>query len=152
MRQDRSIDGYDRKILDELARDGRKSGQEVADAIGLSLTPTLRRVRRLEAEGYILKYVAVLDEAKLIGGMTAFISVTLERQVEDVLREFEIRVARMPEVLEGYLTSGSADYLLRAAVRSLDHYQTVIGELTKVPGVARIQSSFSLRMFLKKTN
>lgn len=150
MSQDHPIDGYDRKILDVLARDGRLSGREVAEAIGLSLTPTLRRIRRLEAEGYILKYAAVLDEAKLIGGMTAFISVTLERQVEDVLTEFEAKVARMPEVLDGYLMSGNADYLLRAAVRSLDHYQSLLGDLTKVRGVSRIQSSFALKTFVKR--
>jgi Lrp/AsnC family transcriptional regulator, leucine-responsive regulatory protein len=145
------MDGYDRKILDVLSRDGRQSWREVAEAIGLSLTPTLRRVRRLEDEGYIVKYAAVLDEAKLIGGMIAFISVTLERQVDDVLTDFEAKVRSIPEILDGYLTSGNADYLLRVAVRSLDHYQSLIGELTKIKGVARIQSSFALKMFVRRS-
>lgn len=150
MTAERKIDGYDRKILNELARDGRKSWRDLSDAIGLSLTPTLRRVRRLEVEGFIVRYAAVLNEAKLIGGMTAFIFVTLERQIVDVLADFESKVAEMPEVLDGYLTSGSNDYLLRAAVSSLDHYQRLIGELTKLRGVARIQSSFALKNFVKK--
>jgi Lrp/AsnC family transcriptional regulator, leucine-responsive regulatory protein len=150
MIQNLSIDSYDRKILRRLAENGRITWRDLADEIGLSLTPTLRRVRMLEEAGYISGYFARLDEARLIGSMIVFISVTLERQIREVLERFEEHVATLPEVMSGFLMTGGADYLLRAVVRDLDHYRELLDDLTQVEGVAHIQSSFALKAFVNR--
>jgi len=144
------LDGYDRKIIAALIRDGRLSWRDLAEEIGLSLTPTLRRVRRLEAEGLIQGYAARVDERRLLGAITVFVSVTLERQVEEALVVFEETVGGLPEVMGGFLMTGGADYLLHVIVRDLDHYQVLLGELTRTPGVAHIQSSFALKTFVRR--
>jgi Lrp/AsnC family transcriptional regulator, leucine-responsive regulatory protein len=144
----KTLDRFDRKILEALTRDGRMSWRDLSDEIGLSLTPTLRRVRRLEDCGIISGYTARLDQRKLLGGMTAFISVTLERQVEDVLSGFEKKTSRLPEIMGAFLMTGGADYLLHAIVRDLEHYQALLTELTRTPGVAHIQSSFALKTYV----
>ena len=150
MNQKIDLDTYDRKILRRLAEDGRMSWRDLADKIGLSLTPTLRRVRLLEEAGYIAGYHARLDEGRLVGSMIVFVSVTLERQVRSTLKLFEEHVAGLPEVMSGFLMTGGADYLLRAVVRDLDHYRELLDELTKVDGVAHIQSSFALKGFVNR--
>lgn len=144
------LDSYDRKILRKLAEDGRITWRDLADSIGLSLTPTLRRVRILEEVGFITGYHARLDEARLAGSMIVFISVTLERQIREILDRFEEHVAKLPEVMSGFLMTGGSDYLLRAAVRDLEHYRELLDSLTKVEGVAHIQSSFALKAFVNK--
>ena len=107
------LDSYDRKILRHLTTDGRMTWKDLASAIGLSLTPTIRRVRNLEDGGYITGYAARLDEGLLIGRMSVFVSVTLERQIREALEIFEERVATLSEVMSGFLMSGGADYLLQ---------------------------------------
>ncbi len=144
------LDTYDRKIVAALIRDGRQSWRELAEEIGLTLTPTLRRVRRLEDSGIIQGYAARVDEKRLLGGMTVFVSVTLERQVEEVLSGFEDKVSTLPEVMGGFLMTGGADYLLHVIVRDLDHYQELLTELTKTRGIAHIQSSFALKTFVRR--
>lgn len=150
MNQDLELDSYDRRILRELADNGRITWRDLAETIGLSLTPTLRRVRLLEEAGYITGYHARLDEGRLAGSMIVFISVTLERQIRDILRRFEDHVATLPEVMSGFMMTGGADYLLRAVVRDLDHYRELLDDLTKVEGVAHIQSSFALKAFVNR--
>lgn len=150
MIQTGELDSYDRKILRKLAEDGRITWRDLADSIGLSLTPTLRRVRMLEEAGFITGYHARLDEARLAGSMIVFISVTLERQVREMLDRFEEHVARLPEVMSGFLMTGGSDYLLRAVVRDLEHYRELLDNLTKVEGVEHIQSSFALKAFVNK--
>jgi Lrp/AsnC family leucine-responsive transcriptional regulator len=145
-------DSFDRKILAALTRDGRLSWRDLSSEIGLSLTPTVRRVRRLESEGYIQGYTAKIDEARLMGKMTVFVSVTLERQVDDALSVFETKVAAFPEVMGGFLMTGGADYLLHVVVRDLDHYQELLSVLTRTPGVAHIQSSFALKAFIRRNS
>ena len=146
-----NLDRLDRRILRALARDGRMSWSDLAVEIGLSLTPTLRRVRKLEQDGVIRGYSASLDERRLIGSMAVFISVTLERQVDEILGAFEAAVAKVPEVMGGYLMSGGTDYLLHAFVRDLDHYRVLLGQLTRLEGIAHIQSSFVLKTFVSRT-
>jgi len=146
------LDRQDRRILNALARDGRISWRDLADEIGLSLTPTLRRVRKLEDAGIIRGYTAQLDEEALLGGMTVFVSVTLERQVEDALIGFEAKAGSLPEIMDGFLMTGGSDYLLHAIVRDLSHYQTLLAELTRIPGVAHIQSSFALKTFVRRSS
>lgn len=150
MPQKAELDRYDRKIVAALIRDGRLSWRDLAEEIGLSLTPTLRRVRQLEQAGVITGYAARVDERRLMGAMTVFVSVTLERQVEEVLSGFEEKVEALPEVMGGFLMTGGADYLLHVIVRDLDHYQELLTELTKTRGVAHIQSSFALKTFVRR--
>lgn len=144
------LDAYDRKILQQLTVDGRTTWSDLAERIGLSLTPTIRRVRQLEEAGYITGYSAQLDERMLAGSMSVFVSVTLEKQVREALDLFEARVAHLPEVMSGFLMSGGSDYLLRCVVRDLDHYREFLDTLTKIPGVAHIQSSFALKAFINR--
>jgi len=145
-----ALDAYDLKILRTLSADGRITWSDLAEAIGLSLTPTIRRVRQLEEAGYISGYFAQLDEKRLAGGMIAFVSVTLEKQVRETLDAFEAGVIDLPEVMSGFLMSGGADYLLRSVVRDLDHYRDFLDRLTRLPGVAHIQSSFALNAFVNR--
>lgn len=144
------LDKQDLKILNALTRDGRITWSELAEEIGLSLTPTLRRVRRLEQDGIIRGYTADLDQAKLIGAMGLFITITMERQVEEILAKFETAVAELPEVISGYLISGGQDYMLHAFVRDLDHYRELLAVLTRIDGIAHIQSSFILKTFARQ--
>ncbi|MGK2909114.1 MAG: Lrp/AsnC family transcriptional regulator [Sphingobium sp.] len=146
-----NLDRQDLRILRALARDGRMSWSDLATDIGLSLTPTLRRVRKLEQDGIIQGYTAKLDETRLLGSMAVFVSVTLERQVDEILTAFEASVLKMPEVMGGYLMSGGADYLLHAFVRDLDHYRGLLGQLTRLEGIAHIQSSFVLKTFSSRS-
>lgn len=150
MRKGFEIDDQDLRILDQLSRDGRISWRDLAQEVGLSLTPTLRRVRRLEDEGYIRGYHAILDESLLGGSVTVFISVTLERQNRDTLRAFEAHAATLPGVISGYMTTGQADYLLKAVAKDLPHYLELLDELAKADGVAHIHSSIALNKFVEK--
>ncbi len=152
MTPDRELDIFDLRILQVLSSEGRISWRDLAEKIGLSFSPTLRRVHRLEAEGTIRGYMVDIDERRILGSMTVFISVTLERQVKEILDHFEERVAQMPEVVGGFLINGSSDYMLHAAVRDLPHYQATLDYLTTLPGVARIQSNFAVKTFVRRTN
>jgi Lrp/AsnC family transcriptional regulator, leucine-responsive regulatory protein len=140
------IDRVDTKILHALAQDGRMSWRDLADRIGLSLTPTLRRVRRLEEAGIISGYSARFDEQRLGFGITMYVMVTLERQTEETLKVFERRVADVPEVMSCYLMTGEADYILRVVVSDLQSYQRfMLDVLTRIPGVSRIQSALAIK-------
>lgn len=131
--------------------DGRLSWRELAEEVGLSATPTLRRVRRLEEEGYILGYSARLDERRLGGGVSVYVSVTLASQAEETLAAFERSIAELPEVMSCFLMTGGADYMLRVAVASLDAYQEfLMSGLTRIPGISHIQSSFALRAVIQR--
>lgn len=145
------LDRADRQILKTLANDGRISWRDLAERIGLSLTPTLRRVRQLEEDGVIKGYGAQIDQTRLIGSMGVFISITLERQVDEVLSAFETAVLALPEIMGGYLMSGGSDYMLHAFVRDLEHYRLLLGRLTRLDGIAHIQSSFVLKTFAQRT-
>lgn len=146
------IDKTDLKILKELAGDGRMAWSALGERIGLSLTPTLRRVRRLEEDGYIQGYTAKLDEGRLAGRMSVFVSVTLTTQSEETIARFEEQIAVAPEVMSCFLMSGDADYNLRVVVPDLDAYHHFLTRtLTRIPGVAHIKSSFALKAVLMRT-
>jgi Lrp/AsnC family transcriptional regulator, leucine-responsive regulatory protein len=152
MTQIADLDRLDIQILRELAADGRLSWRDLAERIGLSLTPTTRRVRRLEEEGYIRGYVAQLDEARLAGAVTVFVSVTLEKQSEKAIARFETEIALAPEVMSCFLMTGDSDYNLRVVVADLEAYhQFLTRSLTGIPGVAHIKSSFALKTVLMRT-
>jgi Lrp/AsnC family leucine-responsive transcriptional regulator len=145
------IDKFDVKILNILANDGRIGWRELAEKIGLSLTPTLRRVRLLEEKGYIQGYFARLDETRLGGELVVFVSVAMDKQALEALNYFEERIAQVPEVMSCFLMTGDADYLLRVVVKDLHTYQSFLtNTLTRIPGVAHIKSSFALKTVLTR--
>ena len=147
-----ALDRIDSKILQVLSREGRISWRDLAERIGLSLTPTLRRIRRLEESGLIAGYAARFDEDRLGLGITMFISVTLDRQTEETLKVFERRIADVPEVMSCHLMTGEADYLLRVVVADLATYQRfMLDVLTRIPGVAHIQSSLAIKPVFQRS-
>lgn len=149
---DRRIDGIDRRILAELQRDGRVTMQDLAERVGLSASPTLRRIRMLEEAGILKGYVALVDQAKVGLPMSVFASVKLERQREEELDRFAEAVARWPEVVECYLMTGRHDYLVRVVVPDLSAYERFLKDkLTRLEGVGSIESSFALGQ-VKYTN
>ena len=140
------LDVFDRKILRELQKDARLTHQELSERIGLSPSPCARRIRKLEAEGYITGYSVRVDEAKLGFGFNVFVSVRLDRQIDDRLVAFEQEMRRCPEIVDCWLMTGSFDYLLRVAVGDLLEFERFLtGRLTKLPGVASLESSIPIR-------
>lgn len=142
----RELDATDRRLIVELQRDGRVSHQQLSELVGLSPTPCARRMRNLEAAGYITGYAAQIDEARMGFGFTAFVSVKLDHQVDDRLVSFERAMGTFPEVVDCWLMTGTRDYLLRVAVADLiDFERFLTGKLTKTPGVASLESSIPIR-------
>lgn len=140
------IDKTDRAILEELQANSRLSNQELSERVGLSASPCSRRVRMLEEAGIITGYTATIDEKRVGLPVSVFMSVKLERQIDEALTTFEAAIQECPEVVDCWLMTGNRDYLLRIVVAGLDEYETFLtGTLTKIPGVASIESSLSLR-------
>ena len=140
------------RILDRLQRDARISNADLAREVGLSPSPCLRRVRELEQSGVIKDYVTLLEPAEVGLPISVFVQVTLERQVERALETFEHAMLDRAEVMECYLMTGDADYLLRVAVADVEAYETFLKEhLTRVPGVSGIKSSFALNQVKYRT-
>ena len=147
-----SLDTMDRRLLAVLQKRGRISNAELADAVNLSASACHRRVQRLEAEGYIRGYVALLDPRKMGVPTTVFVEITLATQAEEVLEAFETAVARIPDVLECHLTAGTADYILKLVTEDTEDFARIHRQyLTRLPGVAKMQSSFALRTVLQTT-
>jgi Lrp/AsnC family transcriptional regulator, leucine-responsive regulatory protein len=147
-----SPDAIDQKILEALQTDGRITNQELADQVGLSPSPCLRRVRQLEADGVISRYVALVDPEALGLSVTAFVRVRLDQQDDRHLEAFETAVSHFPQVMECYLMTGEADYQLRVLVKSLTQFEEFLRHsLTRVPGVANVTTSFALRPVIYKT-
>lgn len=139
------LDAIDRKILHHLQQDGRMSLADLADQVGLSPSPCLRRIRILEKAGVIARYAAVLNQQAVGLPVSVFISVKLEKQKQDALDRFAKTIARWPEVMECYLMTGPRDYWLRVVVPDLAAYESFLKEkLTRLDGVASIESSFAL--------
>ncbi|MCX7041084.1 MAG: Lrp/AsnC family transcriptional regulator [Gammaproteobacteria bacterium] len=141
------LDKFDRQIIEILQRDGRVNNQELADRIGLSPSPCLRRVRALEEAGVVTGYRAVLDAKKLGLTLMALVHISMDVHTPERFEAFETAVRLLPEVLECLLITGQdADYQLKVAVRDMDHYQALLlGHLTRIPGVSGVHSSFVLR-------
>jgi DNA-binding Lrp family transcriptional regulator len=146
------IDRIDRRILEAIQEDARISNAELAARVGLSPSPCWRRVRALEQCGVIQRYVTLASPEALGLPVNVFVSITLERQVEDNLERFEQAVLSRPEVMEAYLMTGDFDYLLRVVVPDIQAYQRfVLEHLTRIEGVASIKSSFALKQVQYKT-
>ena len=140
------LDATDRRILAALQRDGRMTNADLADKVNLSASACHRRVQRLEEEGVIRGYVALLDPRKVELPTTVFVEITLSGQADELLEAFERAVRTIPNVLECNLMAGSADYLLKVVARDTDDFARIHRQkLAKLPGVAQMQSSFSLR-------
>lgn len=147
-----SPDTIDRRILEALQANGRMTNQELSEQVGLSPSPCLRRVRQLEADGVISRYVALVDPESVGLSVTAFVRVRLDQQDDRHLAMFESAVSQFPEVMECYLMTGEADYQLRVLVKSLGAFEDFLRHhLTKVPGVANVTTSFALRPVIYKT-
>jgi Lrp/AsnC family transcriptional regulator, leucine-responsive regulatory protein len=147
-----SIDETDRRILKVLQRKGRISNAELSEAANLSPSACHRRVQRLEKEGYIRDYVALLNARKMGVPTTVFVEITLQTQADEVLDAFEKAVGRIPDVLECHLMAGSADYLLKVVAENTDDFARIHRQhLARLPGVAQMQSSFALRTVFKTT-
>jgi Lrp/AsnC family leucine-responsive transcriptional regulator len=144
------VDRQDRRILRELQRDARLSNSALAARVGLSESACLRRVRLLEQGGVIERYMAVLSAGKVGVTVSFIIRITLKGQTDQNLSAFEQAVASVPEVTECDLTTGESDYVLRVVARSAEDFERLHSKvLTKLPGVARVDSSFVLRSVVK---
>lgn len=141
----RMLDAIDRNILGTLQQDGRLTATELANRVGLTASPCLRRLRLLEEAGVIRGYTALVDQVKVGLPISVFVSIKLERQSEDAMSRFEAAVRRCPEVLECYLMTGPRDYLLRVVASDLADFERFVkGTLTRIDGIANIESSFAL--------
>lgn len=148
-----SLDEIDRRILVELQRDGRLTNHDLAGRIGVSASPCWRRVRALEEAGVIKGYAALVDPAALGLNVSVFTQVSLERQEKKALQVFEAAVGEWPEIMECYLMTGDADYLLRVVVPDLAAYERfLMARLTRIRGIASIKSSFALRSVKYRTD
>ena len=147
------LDRTDKRILTELQKNGRISNLELADAIGLSPSPCLRRVKQLEDSGIIEGYTALLNASSLGLKLMALIQINMDKHTPDRFEHFENMVKSYPEVLECLLIAGqSADYLLKIAVQDMEVYQDfLLNKITKIPGVTDVHSSFVLRQVISTT-
>jgi Lrp/AsnC family transcriptional regulator, leucine-responsive regulatory protein len=146
------LDAIDLKILDTLQSDARIANVDLARKAHLSPSPCLARVRALEDSGVIARHVTLLDAKRLGLTVSVLVQVTLEKQIEPALETFEKAIRERPEVMECYLMTGDADYLLRVVVpdvQSLERF--IVDYLAKIPGVASIKSSFALKQVKYKT-
>jgi Lrp/AsnC family leucine-responsive transcriptional regulator len=148
-----NIDRIDHQILTILQADGRIANQDLADQVGLSPSPCLRRVRALEESGLITGYRAMLDAKKLGLSLIALVHISMDRHTPERFANFEASVAVLPEVLECLLITGQdADYQIKVAVRDMDHYQALLlNKLTRIEGVTGVHSSFVLRRVIDRT-
>ena len=146
------IDSIDCRILVALQRRGRISNADLSEKINLSPSACHRRVQRLEADGYIKDYVALLDPRKVGKPSTIFVEITLSGQADELLESFEREVAKVPDVLECHLMAGTADYLLKVVAKDTEDFARIHRRyLACLPGVAQMQSSFALRTVFKTT-
>lgn len=147
------LDRYDKQILEILQVDGRVNNQDLADRIGLSPSPCLRRVRALEESGLIRGYRALLDAKKLGLSLMALVHISMDRHTPERFANFEASVEVLPEVLECLLITGQdADYQVKVFVRDMDHYQDLLlNKLTRIDGVTGVHSSFVLRRVVDRT-
>jgi len=147
------LDRIDQKILALMQANARITNLELADKVGLSATPCLRRVKRLEESGIIERHVTLLNAEKLGLNLMAYIGISMDRHTPDRFESFEREIRELPEVVECAIVTGQdADFLLKAVVRDMRHYEEfLLGHLTKLEGVTGVHTSFVLRELVKKT-
>ncbi len=147
------ISKMDKRILNEIQQNARLSNLELADKIGLSPSPCLRRVKQLEEAGYIDEYVTRLNQQKLELKLIALIQISMDRHTPERFEKFESTVKEFDEVLECYMVTGqSADYVLKVIVPDMEYYQSfLLDKLTRIEGVTGVHSSFIMRKVVDKT-
>ena len=147
------LDRYDRRILQQLQKDGRMNNNELAERIGLSPSPCLRRVRALEESGLISGYHARLDSAKLDLSLMALIHISMDNHTPERLTNFETKIGALPEVLECLLITGQdADYQLKVVIKDMEAFQRLLlDKITSIEGVSGVHSSFVLRRVVNTT-
>lgn len=147
-----SLDATDRRLLDVLQKAARTSNADLAERVNLSQSACHRRVQRLEKEGYIRDYVALVEPRMVNRRTTVFVEITLSGQADEVLDAFERAVARVPDVLECHLMAGTADYLLKVVAADTEDFARIHRKhLATLPGVQTMQSSFALRTVRQTT-
>ena len=147
------MDYIEYKLLNSLQKNARLTNLELAKQVGLSASPCLRRVKSLEESGIITGYSAIINQNKVHLSVNVFVQVSLERQSEERLQIFEEKIMEYREVMEAYLMTGEADYLLRIVVKDLQAYVKFLKDyLTKIKGIASIRSYFSLKQVTRKYN
>src|SRR4051812_32500685 len=140
------LDAIDKQILSTLQLDGRISNQDLADRVGLSASPCLRRVKSLEARGIVQRYVALVDPGAIGQGLQAVVQVRLDRQTTDSVARFEKEILKFPQVLECYLIAGDWDYVLRVVARDLDEFREFcVNRLARIAGVGNVKSNISMK-------
>ena len=146
------LDRIDVKILAELQKNGRITNAELSEAVNLSPSACHRRVQRLEEDGFIAGYVALLDARRMGRMTTVFVEITLQSQAEDLLDAFEREVAKVPDLLECHLMAGTADYLLKVVAEDTEDFARIHRQyLARLPGVAQMHSSFALKTVFRTT-
>jgi len=147
------LDRYDRQILHILQKEGRVSNQDLAEKIGLSQSPCLRRVRALEDDGFIIGYRAIVDAKKVGLTMMALVHISLDKHTPERFDNFESEIKSMPQVLECLLITGQdADYQLKVIVKDMEAYQhLLLGQITRIKGVTGVHSSFVMRDVVSRT-
>ena len=147
------MDYIEYKLLSSLQKNARINNIELAKTVGLSPSPCLRRVRSLEEKSIITGYSAIIDQNKVDLSVNVFVQVSLEKQSEDKLAIFEQKIQEYEEVMEAYLMTGDADYLLRIVVKDIQTYEHFLKvNLTSIPGISSIRSYFSLKQVTRKFN
>lgn len=146
------LDQIDRAILRVIQKQGRISNADLSEKVNLSPSACHRRVQRLEAEGIVKDYVAMLDARKIGLPSTIFVEIRLQGQADEILDAFEAEVKRVPEILECHLMAGTADYILKVVADSTEDFARIHRQhLSRLPGVQQMQSSFALRTVFKTT-
>ena len=146
------LDATDRRILSVLQKQARITNADLSERVNLSPSACHRRVQRLEEEGYIAAYVALLDNRRMGRPTTVFVEITLQSQAEDLLDAFEREVARVPDILECHLMAGTADYLIKIMAQDTEDFARIHRRyLARLPGVRQMQSSFALRTVVRTT-
>lgn len=148
-----ALDDIDRSVLAELQADGRMTSAEVGVRVGLSPSSALRRIRRLEEDGIIDRYVMLVDPAAIGRSVSVFVEVSLDSQAEELLDEFEAAIAQTPEVMSCHLMAGDADYLVHVVCVDVADYERIHRQhLASLPHVARLRSSFAIRQVCQRTD
>ncbi|MEO8240747.1 MAG: Lrp/AsnC family transcriptional regulator [bacterium] len=146
------LDATDRRILGVLQKDARITNAVLSEQVNLSPSACHRRVQRLEQDGFIAAYVALLNARKMGRPTTVFVEITLQSQAEDLLDAFEREVARIPDILECHLMAGTADYLIKIIAEDTEDFARIHRRfLSRLPGVRQMQTSFALRTVVQTT-
>ena len=146
------LDATDRRILGVLQKEGRITNADLSDRVNLSPSACHRRVQRLEDDGFIAAYVALLDTRKMGRPTTVYVEITLQGQADDLLDAFEQAVAKVPDIMECHLMAGTADYLIKIMAEDTEDFARIHRQfLSRLPGVRQMQSSFALRTVVKTT-